>query len=123
MRYLIYNGDVRGSVVRCALLDSGMPEHSRNCLYAVQIEPPTGPIKIGRSAHGALGRWTEIIGNWPKLYPLKTLFVLNEYARWEHSIHTSLESKRLSGEWFNADCIPPLFDIINRIADSRQSGA
>lgn len=81
------------------LIRGGLQRDIRNVLYAVQANPPTGLIKIGRS-NKFFQRWTGILSSWPELLEVKCLVQLTGAEDLEGDVHWCLSNSREHGEWF-----------------------
>lgn len=80
--------------------NAGFDVSVSNAIYAVQIRPPDGPVKVGR-ARDPWKRWEMMMQAWPFEYEIELwALVPNAYAE-EEDLHMRLRSHRIRGEWYH----------------------
>ena len=103
------------SLRRAALYKIGLRRGShRDALYIIQVEPPNGPVKIGR-ARDVFLRWSGILYEWPYLYPLRRLSIIPDAASCELEVLRRFRGARVFGEWHRPT--PELLKFARRCQD------
>lgn len=81
-------------------------------VYFVQVQPPDGPIKIGR-ATSVHDRISSLQTGSP--YPLHVLHTYPCERTEEKALHARFQHLRIHGEWFKAE--PELLEFIDDLRD------
>ena len=87
-----------------------------NVLYIVQIEPPSGPVKIGQAADVYL-RWQQMLCDWPYIYPTEPLAIISGAAKHELEVLRRFAWACIHGEWHRP--VPELLAFAERCQDLR----
>ena len=87
--------------IRKRMKDAGFIVGVKNAIYAVQVCPPDGPIKIGRSTDPC-NRWVQIMYSWPFEYEIKVLALVPNMQHREDEVLEALREWRIRGEWFKS---------------------
>lgn len=98
-------------MLRKAGLRPGMHERA---LYIVQVDPPDGPVKIGR-ARDVYRRWVNIISSWPYLQPIQVLALVRNGETCEGDVLCRFRWCLIIGEWYRP--VPELLAFAERCRD------
>ena len=80
---------------------AGFVRDIKNALYVVQVNPPDGPVKVGRAVN-PWRRWCNLMASWPFEYDVQVWALVPNAQRCETRMLALLRKHHIRGEWFTA---------------------